>query len=105
MQPVNDCIIVQPLPDSQQEGKGVRTPESALFLGKARVVSIGNGMCVLSGQVVTKAQIIPNIEVGQTVYYWKEAENKMTEDAIFRTKASDTEYYLILPIKYIRAIE
>lgn len=105
MQPANDCIIVEPLPEAEQVGGGVKTPESALFLGKAKVVDVGNATCVYEGNVLLKSEIIPSLAVGKIVHYIKMGEERLSEDAIYRIKTTDTSYNLIMPLKYIRGIE
>lgn len=105
MKPTNSSIIVEPFPDSQQEGGGVRTPSSALFLAKAKIVDIGSSVCVIDGNIVDKNDLIPGIEVGKTVYYIKMAEDRLDVDAAYRIKTPDNKYNLIIRIQDIRAIE
>ncbi len=104
MQPANDSIIVEPLPESEQEGGGVKTPESASLLAKARVIDIGRDACVFDGHVVKKTDLVPGIAPDKIIRYWKEAENRLTEDGIFRVRNGST-YRLLMPIKFVRGIE
>ena len=84
----------------------MKTPESALFLGKARIIDIGADTCIFEGNNILKHELIPGIAVGKIVYYIKMGEDRLSEDAIYRIRTSgEFTYNLIMPLKYIRGIE
>ena len=105
MRPTNSSILIEPLPESEQVGGGVKTPESALFLAKGKVLDLGNHDCIIDGVLISKPMLIPGLEIGKIVHYVKIAEDRLDVDAAYRVKTGDSSYALIVRIQDIRGIE
>lgn len=95
--PCNEYLLLELIPTPEDDPTQQNfAPERAKICRPAKVVSIGNPTCILVNEkglstLVSKSELIPNLKVGQIVYYRKVAEERLTMDGAYREKIDDRD--------------